>query len=81
MSTCVSCGCDDLHACVAAGGEPCYWLVEFDDGTGICSACPEAFDEAAADEAEWPEESRPSSGLILPGDEEFDRTVCGLRRR
>ncbi len=81
MTTCVSCGCDDLHACVAAGGQPCHWLVELDDGTGICSECPEAFDQFTAEEAEWPDEARPSSELILPGDEEFDRTVCGLRRR
>lgn len=79
MTTCVSCGCDDLNACVDDGGQACHWLVEFDDDTGICSACPEAFDALKAEEAEW-EEGRPSRSLIVPGDEEFDRTICGISR-
>ncbi len=36
VSTCVHCGCDDLHAC--AGG--CAWArVDRDLGVGVCTCC------------------------------------------
>jgi|GEM_PF-4873137 len=34
---CRVCGCDDLHACVDADGNPCYWVED-----DLCSACAEA---------------------------------------
>lgn len=33
--TCLGCGCTDSHAC----DEGCWWLVRFQDGTGVCSSC------------------------------------------
>ena len=78
MSTCTGCGCDDMHACTMPDGSPCRWLVEFDDGTGICSDCPAEYEEFQRCEAQWPAEARPSSDLILPGDQEYEQTVCGL---
>lgn len=45
IATCIGCGCDDLHACVA-GGEPCRWLdVDRTRGLGVCSECPEHLGE------------------------------------
>ena len=42
IATCIGCGCDDLHACVDLFGDPCHWLtVSYEDGTGVCSACPD----------------------------------------
>lgn len=36
VSTCLGCGCDDLHAC--PGG--CSWLrVDRESGLGVCSEC------------------------------------------
>lgn len=43
VSVCISCGCDDLHACEDDFGEPCYWL-ELDRDAGVCSECPGAVD-------------------------------------
>ncbi len=38
LSTCVGCGCDDLHACPSG----CYWLrVDRERGEGVCSQCVE----------------------------------------
>lgn len=46
ISTCIGCGCDDLHACVLDseplfGGDPpetCYWMrLDRDEGLGVCS--------------------------------------------
>jgi hypothetical protein len=68
MSTCVICSCTDEEAC--EGG--CSWLIEFDDGTGICDGsdeCIEAFD-TLGDIVDSP--PPPREGLILPGDPEFD---------
>lgn len=49
IATCVGCGCDDLNACMRITldpcrpiREPCHWLrVDRDDGTGVCSCCPD----------------------------------------
>lgn len=39
---CIGCGCDDLHACEDALGDPCYWLrLDRKAGKGVCSECPE----------------------------------------
>jgi hypothetical protein len=36
LATCISCGCDDLHAC----GAGCYWVrVDRGAGIGVCSEC------------------------------------------
>jgi hypothetical protein len=78
MSECIECGCTDEQACL--GG--CHWLVQFDDGTGICSSCPEAYEEWQAnrfsDDLDWQDGERPS-GLILPGDPEYDATLAHRR--
>ncbi|WP_233213682.1 hypothetical protein [Mycobacterium hubeiense] len=37
--TCRSCGCTDYAACDTIVG-PGAWRVTFDDGPGICTACP-----------------------------------------
>lgn len=38
VTTCIGCGCDDLHACDAG----CSWLrVDRDTGIGVCSECPD----------------------------------------
>lgn len=48
-ATCIGCGCDDDHAC--PGG--CAWLrVDYEEGLGVCSQCPEY--EAAWDAARKP---------------------------
>jgi len=40
VSTCIGCGCDDLHACVD-DGVPCSWLIKDPHlGLGVCSMCP-----------------------------------------
>lgn len=40
VARCVGCGCTDLCACNVIGG--CWWLdVDYDDGTGVCSECPD----------------------------------------
>lgn len=37
-ATCVGCGCTDSQGC----REGCWWLeVNRQDGTGVCSCCPE----------------------------------------
>lgn len=41
--TCDACGCTDMRACVT-DGVPCSWVqVDYDEGTGICSACVQRF--------------------------------------
>lgn len=51
VSTCIGCGCDDLHAC--PGG--CSWLrVDRERGQGVCSKCGhlvEDWDRGAFQEA------------------------------
>ena len=43
---CIGCGCDELHACVNAFGEPCGWLrVDHVNGVGVCSQCVHLVDE------------------------------------
>lgn len=43
IATCIGCGCDDQHACWdEAAGSPCGWLVvDYADGLGVCSTCPD----------------------------------------
>lgn len=36
---CRVCGCTDSAACDTITG-PCAWRITYDDGTGICTACP-----------------------------------------
>lgn len=36
---CRSCCCTDFAACDTVTG-PCAWRITYDDGTGICTACP-----------------------------------------
>lgn len=67
MTECIGCGCTDQSPC--EGG--CSWLACFDDGTGVCSSCPEVLEQIQADDAAYVNATRPS-GLILPGDPEFD---------
>lgn len=51
-STCISCGCNDNHACVV-DGQACHWL-EIDNvmGLGVCSNCPDALPELHARQKE-----------------------------
>ena len=45
MATCLGCGCNDDNACQGEQG-PCSWLrVDYEEGVGVCSECP---DTAAA---------------------------------
>ena len=40
ISTCIGCGCDDLHACLDADtGYGCHWLRTNGTGEGVCSEC------------------------------------------
>ena len=81
LITCIGCGCDDDNACVTVPGEACSWLrIDQDAGVGVCSHCPDdvaRFDQgdrelfAQADE----EPDDDDSGLILPGDDDFDETL------
>lgn len=46
LSTCIGCGCDDLHACRNPFEDfedtPCSWIrIDRDAGVGVCSECPE----------------------------------------
>ncbi|WP_197420740.1 MULTISPECIES: hypothetical protein [unclassified Burkholderia] len=43
IAVCISCGCDDFHACWDDAHEsPCFWeRVDCGAGLGVCSACPE----------------------------------------
>lgn len=44
IAKCIGCGCDDLHACCddTPQGNPCAWLrVNYEEGKGVCSRCPE----------------------------------------
>jgi hypothetical protein len=44
-ATCIGCGCTDSNACIGENGA-CHWLkVNRETGFGICSACPEFYDE------------------------------------
>lgn len=46
VSTCIGCGCDDLHACYDEPRDAaCFWeRVDRHAGHGVCSACPEYID-------------------------------------
>lgn len=44
---CRACGCTDAAACETITG-PCAWLLIYDDGTGICTACPLPENQAEA---------------------------------
>lgn len=41
ISTCIGCGCDDLHACIdEVMNQPCHWLrVDRNERIGVCSSC------------------------------------------
>ena len=40
VTVCISCGCDDLHACEDAIGGACYWVVvDTRNHRGVCSEC------------------------------------------
>lgn len=39
---CRVCACTDSHACITTNG-PCAWAANYDDNTGICTACDEQF--------------------------------------
>lgn len=43
LARCIGCGCHDYAACQdEATGEPCSWLaVDYEEGKGVCSACPD----------------------------------------
>ncbi len=55
IACCIGCGCDDLHAC--PGG--CSWLrVDYKQGQGVCSKCPDQIqqwdrDRANRDPTRW----------------------------
>lgn len=47
IASCIGCGCDDFHACPVGDERGCHWLrVDYEEGLGVCSACPEF-------EAQW----------------------------
>ncbi|MGH9644184.1 MAG: hypothetical protein ACRD3Q_17400 [Terriglobales bacterium] len=79
MAECLGCGCTDLQGC----SNGCTWLALFEDDTGICSRCPELLErlqaEGRVEPDELVEDDAAGSGLILPGDPEFDSTLA--RRR
>jgi hypothetical protein len=80
---CIGCGCTDNEAC--DGG--CSWAL-VQGAFGICSNCVESFDnpqthleEAAQGRVpRWEDDDdMDGSGLILPGDPEFNTTLRGSR--
>lgn len=41
IATCIGCGCDDDRAC-NDGGRGCSWTrLDYVDGVGVCSRCPD----------------------------------------
>jgi hypothetical protein len=56
-AVCIGCKCTDSRAC--PGG--CHWLyVDYDCGHGICSSCPEVYEEFVPS---WPNGPSPE---VLP---------------
>jgi hypothetical protein len=40
VTVCISCGCDDLHACEDGLGDACYWVaLDIRNHPGVCSEC------------------------------------------
>jgi hypothetical protein len=96
MTVCIGCGCDERHACVEGRREPCRWLEVSPSGAaGICSACATLFppaeradtlleaEDEIADQLDQEAEADGSvdSGLILPGDPDFDFRLGDRGRR
>jgi hypothetical protein len=79
VTTCIGCGCTDDQAC--EGG--CSWALESQVAPiGVCTNCTEMYGEIelSTAEAEYFADSEPDdSGLILPGDPEYDYTLRGGR--
>ena len=52
IATCIGCGCTDRNACWdETVGEPCSWLaVDYEEGLGVCSACPDDLERWSADD-------------------------------
>ena len=83
IRTCIGCGCDDNNAC--RGG--CHWIHEAENAPlGICSNCAREIDvdELEGAELTWTleygEDGYQSSGLLLPGDAEYDANACVAAR-
>jgi hypothetical protein len=41
IAHCIGCNCSDYNACRTAGGVCCWLRVDYTEGKGVCSACPE----------------------------------------
>jgi len=72
---CIGCGCSDDNPCRSIEGT-CFWLrIDYLTGLGVCSHCP-------GHEARWDFGDRSlwsdppeSSGLLLPGDSDYEATL------